>query len=229
MYAHITEPPPVVTAARPDVPAALDAVVAKAMAKEPDDRYQSAGELATRPRRARTPIGCSAARLAAVDLPPVRRPQSRSRAQRPNAADAVQLVRAALRPPHGARRGRRRGGHARLRDSAARRRPRRRLAGSRRVAVAAPRGASRRRAACRSCWSREPRRRGPRRPRRATGGTRPATTARRRRTARPRHRDRRPAAAAAVATIKVGKGPDGVAVSGGQVFVANQRAPARFA
>jgi serine/threonine-protein kinase len=46
MYAHISEPPPVVTEARPDLPAALDAVVAKAMAKEPSDRYASAGELA---------------------------------------------------------------------------------------------------------------------------------------------------------------------------------------
>ena len=51
MYAHISEPPPVVTEARPDVPAGLDAVVAKAMAKEPDDRYASAGELA----RGKTP------------------------------------------------------------------------------------------------------------------------------------------------------------------------------
>ena len=46
MYAHITEPPPVVTALRPDVPAAFDAIVAKAMAKEPEERYASAGELA---------------------------------------------------------------------------------------------------------------------------------------------------------------------------------------
>ena len=49
MYAHITEPPPVVTEARPDLPAALDAVVAKAMAKDPQDRYATAGDLAPRP------------------------------------------------------------------------------------------------------------------------------------------------------------------------------------
>ena len=49
MYAHITEPPPVVTEARPDLPAALDAVVAKAMAKDPADRYATAGA----PRRSR--------------------------------------------------------------------------------------------------------------------------------------------------------------------------------
>ena len=46
MYAHVSEPPPLVTAARPDAPPAFDAVIAKAMAKEPADRYPSAGELA---------------------------------------------------------------------------------------------------------------------------------------------------------------------------------------
>jgi YVTN family beta-propeller protein len=45
MYAHLNEEPPSVTAARPDAPAGLDAVVARAMAKEPQDRYQTAGEL----------------------------------------------------------------------------------------------------------------------------------------------------------------------------------------
>ena len=46
MYAHVSEPPPLVSAARLDGTTAFDAVVAKAMAKEPDDRYQSAGEFA---------------------------------------------------------------------------------------------------------------------------------------------------------------------------------------
>src|SRR3954451_17444057 len=45
MYAHLNEEPPTVTAARPDAPAGFDAVVARAMAKEPADRYQTAGEL----------------------------------------------------------------------------------------------------------------------------------------------------------------------------------------
>lgn len=44
--AHLSEPPPRVTAAMPDLPPVIDAVIAKAMAKEPDDRYQSAAELA---------------------------------------------------------------------------------------------------------------------------------------------------------------------------------------
>jgi YVTN family beta-propeller protein len=45
MYAHLNEDPPSVLAARADAPAGLDAVVARAMAKEPGDRYQTAGEL----------------------------------------------------------------------------------------------------------------------------------------------------------------------------------------
>ena len=36
MYAHLNEEPPAVTAARPDAPAGFDAVVARAMAKEPE-------------------------------------------------------------------------------------------------------------------------------------------------------------------------------------------------
>jgi serine/threonine protein kinase len=46
VYAHLYAPSPKVTTIRPDLPEAVDAVVAKAMAKAPQDRYQSAGELA---------------------------------------------------------------------------------------------------------------------------------------------------------------------------------------
>jgi serine/threonine-protein kinase len=45
MYAHLQEDPPSVTDERPDLPTAVDAVVAKAMAKSPADRYQAAGAL----------------------------------------------------------------------------------------------------------------------------------------------------------------------------------------
>jgi streptogramin lyase/tRNA A-37 threonylcarbamoyl transferase component Bud32 len=46
VYAHLHAPPPKVTAVRPDLPGAIDHVVATAMAKAPQDRYRSAGELA---------------------------------------------------------------------------------------------------------------------------------------------------------------------------------------
>ena len=45
LYAHLSEPPPLVTDHRPELPAGLDAVIGKAMAKNPDNRYQSAGEM----------------------------------------------------------------------------------------------------------------------------------------------------------------------------------------
>jgi serine/threonine-protein kinase len=45
MMAHMDDPRPAVSAAAPDAPAALDDVVRTAMAKDPDERYPSAGEL----------------------------------------------------------------------------------------------------------------------------------------------------------------------------------------
>jgi len=41
LHAHVVEPPPRVSERNPDVPAALDSVVAKAMAKDPAARYDS--------------------------------------------------------------------------------------------------------------------------------------------------------------------------------------------
>ncbi len=46
MYAHRSADPPSVRARRPDVPPALDAVVTRAMAKDPSERHQSPGEFA---------------------------------------------------------------------------------------------------------------------------------------------------------------------------------------
>ncbi len=45
MRKHLTEPPPSLQFARPDVPVALDAVIGKALAKQPEQRYGRAGEL----------------------------------------------------------------------------------------------------------------------------------------------------------------------------------------
>jgi len=46
MMAHLSSPPPRVSAAHPGLPAPLDAVIARAMAKNPADRYPSARALA---------------------------------------------------------------------------------------------------------------------------------------------------------------------------------------
>jgi serine/threonine-protein kinase len=44
MYAHMHDPPPVLSVKRPDLPPQVDAVMTRAMAKELADRYPTAGE-----------------------------------------------------------------------------------------------------------------------------------------------------------------------------------------
>ena len=75
LYAHLSAPPPRVTAVRPDLDEAVDQVHRRAMAKEPDDRYGSCGDFADALREAlgvdsydpsrpvgRTPTGAASAR-----------------------------------------------------------------------------------------------------------------------------------------------------------------------
>jgi hypothetical protein len=50
--AHLSEPPPAPTHRRPELPNSLDRVIAKAMAKAPEDRYASCGELVEAARNA---------------------------------------------------------------------------------------------------------------------------------------------------------------------------------
>jgi class 3 adenylate cyclase/ABC-type oligopeptide transport system substrate-binding subunit/streptogramin lyase len=45
VFAHLKDPPPTLTALLPELPRALDGVLARGMAKDPDDRYRTAGEL----------------------------------------------------------------------------------------------------------------------------------------------------------------------------------------
>src|SRR4029079_710417 len=46
MYAHLEEEPPSLRVMRPDLPGGLDLVIKRALAKEPSDRFPSAGDLA---------------------------------------------------------------------------------------------------------------------------------------------------------------------------------------
>ncbi|MGY0497484.1 protein kinase domain-containing protein [Nocardia sp. FBN12] len=80
--AHLIEPPPRPSAGNPALPFALDAVIARAMAKNPDDRYASCGELADAAVAALT--GIPALTDTAVlrrDTPPTP-PSGRSRTRR---------------------------------------------------------------------------------------------------------------------------------------------------
>jgi serine/threonine-protein kinase len=52
IYAHLSVPPPSLVSRRPDLPAAVDQVVAKAMAKTAEERYESCGDFADALREA---------------------------------------------------------------------------------------------------------------------------------------------------------------------------------
>ena len=46
LWAHVEDPPPTVTEERPDLPTEVDDVVATAMAKDPEERTATAGDVA---------------------------------------------------------------------------------------------------------------------------------------------------------------------------------------
>jgi serine/threonine-protein kinase len=52
LYAHLSVPPPRLTAVRPELPDAVNEVLARGLAKEPDDRYDSCGTFADELREA---------------------------------------------------------------------------------------------------------------------------------------------------------------------------------
>jgi serine/threonine protein kinase len=63
--AHIEDPPPRVTEKRPDLPPAIDLVVARAMAKQPSERYARATALV---ESARSALGVAAASTPVLEL-----------------------------------------------------------------------------------------------------------------------------------------------------------------
>ena len=74
LFAHANAPPPRPSEVVPGLPPAIDEVVAKAMAKRPEDRYGSAGELAV--------AAAAALGEPAPDLAPARRPRRGTRRRR---------------------------------------------------------------------------------------------------------------------------------------------------
>lgn len=63
VFAHLNEPPPRVSDVRPELPAAFDSVFRKALAKSPDERYATCGELARAARAALHGIGPRGTRI----------------------------------------------------------------------------------------------------------------------------------------------------------------------
>jgi serine/threonine protein kinase len=56
LYAHIQDPPPKLTELRADLPPAIDDVIAKALAKDPDERYSTCRQLVEAAREALEPV-----------------------------------------------------------------------------------------------------------------------------------------------------------------------------
>ena len=68
LWAHLHEPPPAASRLRPELPPALDRVVVRALAKDPAERFRSAGELGHAALRAAR--GTAPARVSTTRLPP---------------------------------------------------------------------------------------------------------------------------------------------------------------
>ena len=85
IYAHLSEEPPRLTSVRPELPGGLDAVIAKALEKAPERRFQSLRRPDVRrplgDRRGRPPLGHRDAAARARLRRPLRRPDDDRRHQ----------------------------------------------------------------------------------------------------------------------------------------------------
>ena len=81
LWAHISDPPPAASDADPELPAALSAVIRRAMAKAPADRYASAGELGSAALTASPPATPPRERATVPATRPVARPARAVRRQ----------------------------------------------------------------------------------------------------------------------------------------------------
>ncbi len=86
MWAHLQDQPPVVTAVRPDLPPAIDAVITRALAKDPEQRYATCTAMVAAARAALLPdaIVAPAAVTRAHDSPVI--PTNPTRVNRANVA-----------------------------------------------------------------------------------------------------------------------------------------------
>ncbi|HEX9417193.1 MAG TPA: serine/threonine-protein kinase [Gaiellaceae bacterium] len=96
MYAHLLEPPPSLTKARPDLPPEIDGVLAKAMAKSRDDRYDTTRDFASDVRK--TLVGTATRHTRAAGQPAAAAPEAMLAAQT-SAADVPSAPSAAPPPP----------------------------------------------------------------------------------------------------------------------------------
>jgi serine/threonine-protein kinase len=98
MYAHLLEPPPSVTATRPDLGPEVDELVARAMAKSRDDRFATAREFATE-ARAVLGRGTRAAPTSAAPRPAAQETVLAAAAQRGGAGEGASTGGTEAPPP----------------------------------------------------------------------------------------------------------------------------------
>jgi Protein kinase domain len=101
LHAHVVEPPPNVSERRPELPPALDGVIARAMAKDPRERFRSPGRLMRAVAEAldtevTVPVLVAERTREDARVTPRPRPVARPRRRRPRIAIGVAIPAVAL-------------------------------------------------------------------------------------------------------------------------------------